>query len=186
MAPRLLLEALAHWVTTTPDKVVFTYLQDNGSVLSSITYKELDVRTAEIARYVLDAKIGLKKGDRALLVFEPSISFIISFIACVRAGVIAVPVFPPDPMKKAVDMSMFATITANCGATVALTSAYYNSGKKLAAVKSMFSKGGAKWPDLQWVVVDDIPSGAASDSGGSSAASTGDICFLQVYGMWRR
>ena len=68
MAPQLLLEALAHWVKATPDKAVFTYLQDSGSMLSSITYKELDVRTAEIARYVLDAKIGLKKGDRALLV----------------------------------------------------------------------------------------------------------------------
>ena len=37
----------------------------------------------------------MKKGETALLVYPPSLDFIISFIACIRCGIIPVPVFPP-------------------------------------------------------------------------------------------
>ena len=37
---------------------------------------------------------SLKRGDRALLVYPPSIDFMIAFYACVRAG--TVPVYPPS------------------------------------------------------------------------------------------
>lgn len=177
-SPRLFLDALAHWVETTPDKTCSTFLSDSGSPVASLTFKQLDLRTAQIAQHL--AGLGLAKGDRCLLVFEPSLGFIVSFIACLKAQIIAVPVFPPDPLKKAVDLTMFATIAGNCGALTALTSSVYNNGKKLAAVKSMFSKDGAKWPELNWVVVDDIPSSSApARQRPSSSASLQDISFLQ-------
>ena len=99
----LLLEALAKWVQVCPDKTVFTYLKDDGSERVSITYKELDVRTRAISEHLL-VSAGLTKGARVLLVFEPSLQYIVAFIACVRAGIIAVPVFPPHPNKLKKDM----------------------------------------------------------------------------------
>ena len=45
-------------------------------------------------------KQGLSKGDRVLLVFEPSLQYLTAFIACVRVGLIAVPVFPPGQYWK--------------------------------------------------------------------------------------
>ena len=57
-----------------------------------------------------------------LLVFEPSLLYIVAFLGCCRAGLVAVPVFPPDPRKLKKDMYMFAVIAANSGAKVALTS----------------------------------------------------------------
>lgn len=44
--------------------------------------------------------MGLAKGDRVLLVFEPSLQYLTAFIACVRVGLIAVPVFPPGACRE--------------------------------------------------------------------------------------
>ena len=36
---------------------------------------------------------------RVLLVYPPSLDFIVAFLACLKAGLIAVPCFPPDPKR---------------------------------------------------------------------------------------
>ena len=61
----------------------------------------------------------MKKGDRALLVFLPSLEFIVAFLGCLRAGVIAVPVYPPVNVKKS--LQSFASIADTSDAKVALT-----------------------------------------------------------------
>lgn len=58
--PRLLFEALEHWVKVQPDKVVYTYLKDDGSIESSLTYKALDIKTAALAGH-LTGPMGLAK-----------------------------------------------------------------------------------------------------------------------------
>ena len=117
---RSLLEALEHWAAAQPDKVLHTFLDDRGDPVSSITYRGLLDQSAALAATLLAPSgssssssgsgaalspsssggsgvggCGLKPGDRALLVFPPSLDFIVAFYACLRAGVIAVPVFPP-------------------------------------------------------------------------------------------
>ncbi len=74
-------------------------------------------------------------GDRVLLVYPPSLDFIISFIACLKAGLIAVPVFPPDPLRLNKDLSMFASLVQSCGAKSALTCHLYNYATKMASIK---------------------------------------------------
>lgn len=143
---RTILEALSNWVQVQPDKTLFTYLNDDGSVAGSATYKSVDQKSLALAAHLISS--GISKGDRVLLVFEPSLNYIISFLGCLRAGIIAVPVFPPDPFRLKKDIVMFATITGNCGARVALTSSAYNSAKKMSALKNMFSRDLA-WPELQ-------------------------------------
>ncbi len=68
---------------------------------------------------------------RAVLVFPPSLDFIIAFLACLKAGVVAVPVFPPHPTRRDT-LVMFTKIVEACGAKIALTSASYSHMKKLA------------------------------------------------------
>ena len=60
----------------------------------ALTYRQMAEQTAALAIY-LKSNLNLTKGDRVLLVFEPSLLYIMSFLACVRAGLVAVPVFPP-------------------------------------------------------------------------------------------
>ena len=69
---------------------------------------------------------------RAVLVYPPSLDFIIAFIACLRAGIVAVPVFPPQPARKDT-LVMFSTIVASCNAKYALTNTSYSHLKKLSS-----------------------------------------------------
>lgn len=68
---------------------------------------------------------------RAVLVYPPSLDFIIAFIACLRAGIVAVPVFPPHPTRKDT-LIMFSTIVAACDGKFALTNSSYSHLKKLS------------------------------------------------------
>lgn len=79
---------------------------------------------------------SLKQDDTVLLVYPPSLDFIVVFISCLRAGIIAVPVYPPgisiflwirnsiDPSSLKKNMYLFKSVQENCQATVALTSRY--------------------------------------------------------------
>jgi acyl-CoA synthetase (AMP-forming)/AMP-acid ligase II len=107
----------------------------------------------------------LEKGDRILIVYPPcSPHFLITFLACLRAGLVAVPVYPPHPDRKD-SLGAFAGIARECGARVALTNGEYATSKRLGQLKNNFmSKIGkkdgedaddARWPDnLLWVVTD--------------------------------
>ena len=111
----------------------------------------------------------LEKGDRVLIVYPPcSPHFLITFLACLRAGLVAVPVYPPHPDRKD-SLGAFAGIARECGARVALTNGEYANAKRLGQLKNSFMKkisrknhdenaDDTKWPDnLLWVVTDKEP-----------------------------
>jgi Acyl-CoA synthetases (AMP-forming)/AMP-acid ligases II len=83
-------------------------------------------------------------------------------MACLKAGIVAVPVFPPNPSRKDT-LVMFTKIVQACGATFALTSASYNHMKKLSSLKDAvlrFQKSDSAWPDnLTWIVLDHLAGG---------------------------
>lgn len=68
---------------------------------------------------------------RAVLVYPPSLDYMVAFLACLKAGIIAVPVFPPNPARSGT-LTMFSSIVQSSGAKYALTSVTYNHAKKLA------------------------------------------------------
>lgn len=45
---------------------------------------------------------GAKPGDRVMMVFPPGLEAMLGFWGCIYAGVVAVPVAPPDPTQPAV------------------------------------------------------------------------------------
>jgi acyl-CoA synthetase (AMP-forming)/AMP-acid ligase II len=73
--------------------------------------------------------------------------------ACFKAGVIAVPVFPPDPRKLKKDLRHFISTQVSSGATVALTNDDYNFIKKVADIKRMMTLE-ESWPEIAWKSVD--------------------------------
>mmetsp|Transcript_134 Transcript_134/g.153 ORF Transcript_134/g.153 Transcript_134/m.153 type:complete len:1054 (-) Transcript_134:272-3433(-) len=179
MATRNLLEALDYWTSVQPEKQLFTFLDDAGQELVNVSYKDLTQQSNVLAQKLLSPDgIGVKSGDRVLLVYPPSLDFIIAFLACVRAGVIAVPVFPPDPRKLKKDLYMFKAIQGNCEAQVALTSSIYNYAKKMSDIKGFFSQG-ESWPTLNWVVTDTLFTEAPSGAFDFKPPSDTDIAFLQ-------
>ena len=120
---------------------------------------------------------------RALLVYPPSLEFMMAFLGCLKVGVIAVPVFPPNPARKDT-LVMFSRITESSGAQFALTSTEYNHMKKLAGVKDMVTKftraNAATWPEnLEWIITDGSVSKKSSTSSLPAAPSKSDVAFLQ-------
>lgn len=88
--------------------------------------------------------------QRAVLVYPPSLDYMVAFLACLTAGIVAVPVFPPDPARRET-LVMFSRIVDGCGATHALTSVTYNYTKKLASIGKR-----KQWPShLVWMVTND-------------------------------
>lgn len=129
---RSLMEALDAWAEKTPDKTALTFLDDAGEVVEpTLSYGDLRRRVDGLAAH-LKQELCLAKGSTCLLVYPPSLDFTVAFLACLRAGVIAVPCFPPDPKRLKKDLNMFTSIQGSSGATVALTNKMYNYAKKVS------------------------------------------------------
>ena len=146
-----ILTRLSHHADVTPAKTAISFLQTNGNstptISSSFTYQTLNSAVEYLASRLLsldDTKnnrlipISLTRGDRVLLVYPPcSPYFLLTFLACIRAGLVAVPVYPPHPDRKD-SVLAFVGIVRGCGAKVALTNGEYSHAKRLVGMKNVF------------------------------------------------
>jgi len=101
-----------------PERRALTFLLDGESSASDRTYGELDAAAARIAGVLSRC---LAPGSRALLVCPPGIDFVEAFLGCLYAGVVAVPVYPPDPSGPRANLATFRGIARDCGASAILT-----------------------------------------------------------------
>ena len=152
--PTVLERLSQHAASQPPDKKVWSFLSDRLEVTDSYSYSELDFATSHLAAHLLGS-CGIRPGERVLLVFFPGLAFTASLLACFKAGIVGVPVFPPDPRKLQKDLHHFVSIQKSSGAAVVLTHTLYDYAKKVSGIKSIFS-GGDTWPDLRWISVDDV------------------------------
>ena len=190
--PPSLLQRLDYWALRQPNKTLFSYLGEDGKVTESYTYGELSVLARGLgSRIILAAATAgttaaasapLVAGDRVLLVYMPSLDFVVAFLACLSAGLVPVPVYPPDPRRSKAYVAAFAQIAADCGAKAALSHAEYRRAVSLAALADGarrlfsfgFSKGGAKgpeWPDLRWIYTTDLVTGTTAAAVGMPPAA---------------
>jgi acyl-CoA synthetase (AMP-forming)/AMP-acid ligase II len=113
----------------------------------------------------------------------------ISFLACLKAGIIAVPVFPPNPLRKDT-LYMFSRIVKGCDAKFALTNVEYNHAKKVAGIKDSFTRfqrtatasTAASWPEsLEWIVTDKklVKTKSTTTTTTTTTYSASDLAFLQ-------
>ncbi|KAL3907229.1 MAG: hypothetical protein SGILL_008956, partial [Bacillariaceae sp.] len=170
----LLLERLRENVDRFGSKTAFSFLTSGanaGRIATSISYDALEDQTTALALRLMKEG-GLKKGDRALLVYPPSLDYSIAFLACLKAGIVAVPCFPPHPSRRDT-LKMFCKITESSNAQYALTNLEYNHLKKLAGAKDAITRfkrplgGITTWPEnLTWIITNDKGSTTTSSSGG--------------------
>jgi len=166
-----LLGRLSYHASTSPDKNAISYLNTSGnqtpSIASSWSFIQIDKAANYLANRLLDAStdglspVKLSQGDRVLLVYPPCSShFLISFLACLRAGLIAVPTYPPHPSRKE-SLASFAGIAFGSGAKIALTNGEFAAFKRVNEMKdalmSKFKGKGVGWPQISWVVTDNEP-----------------------------
>ncbi|MCY1077884.1 non-ribosomal peptide synthetase [Archangium lansingense] len=150
-----------------PEARVFTFLDEAGE--TSITYRELDEGARAVAASL---RRHLAPGDRALLLYPPGREYVLGFLGCLYAGVIAVPAYPPDPSRLARTLPRLQALVADCRATAALTT---------SALLDMVEFLTGEAPDLRalrWLATDAIEPGAAG-AWSAPRLSSEDLAFLQ-------
>lgn len=88
-----LVDLLACRARCDGSRVAVRFLVDGECQEDTITYAQLHARAWRGADQLL---MHARPGDRALLVFGSGIDYAVAFFACLAAGVVAVPVFPPE------------------------------------------------------------------------------------------
>ena len=95
--PGTLAQALAQRAALTPDRLALRFLADDPAHSQVLTYHDLDLRARTIAA-ALQAHAAV--GDRAVLLFPSGPDYVAAFFACMYAGIIAVPAYPPESSKR--------------------------------------------------------------------------------------
>lgn len=93
----------------------YTYLQDGEIESERLTYQELDLKARAVAAYLQEQGVA---GQRALLLYPSGLDFIVAFLGCLYAAVIAVPAYPPRRNQK---MKRWQAIVDDCKAAIVLT-----------------------------------------------------------------
>jgi acyl-CoA synthetase (AMP-forming)/AMP-acid ligase II len=105
-----------------PDKVAMTFVDystDRGGVPTHLTYSDLAARSAAVAARLL---AHTRPGERAAIVCGHDADYVTAFLGCLRAGVIGVPLFAPDPFRPA---DRLLNVIADCTPEIVLTSSGY-------------------------------------------------------------
>ncbi|MEV6032879.1 amino acid adenylation domain-containing protein [Nonomuraea sp. NPDC052116] len=148
-----------------PEAVAFVFADgDDGTPVSR---GELDTRARAVAAHLRAS--GVAPGDRALLLYTPSLEYIAGFLGCLYAGVVAVPMFPPRQSRH---FERIQAIAADADASVALTDAAV-----LADVRARFATLD-QVRSLRWEATEGLDQALAGEW--RPPAATGDsVAFLQ-------
>lgn len=103
-----------------PDTKAFGYLRDGEGDEEKLCYAELDRSARSIAATL--RRLGAE-GQRVLLLYPPGLEFIPAFLGCLYAGAVAVPAYPPDPMRLARSLPRLQAIAADAQTRIVLTTA---------------------------------------------------------------
>ncbi|ANN77240.1 non-ribosomal peptide synthetase [Bordetella flabilis] len=158
---------LAERALRHPDKPALKFLGDGESVTAQLSYAELDEQVRSLALRLADAAAP---GDRALLLYPSGPAYAVAFIACLRAGVIAVPAYPPESASPQ-HAGRLAAILRDAQPTLVLTEA-----RLLPLLAPLAAAAGQPGPSL--MATDTFP--AEADVRDSARSPGGDaVAFLQ-------
>ncbi|MFE5481270.1 amino acid adenylation domain-containing protein [Streptomyces sp. NPDC056527] len=148
----------------TPDRTAFEFLADTGELV--LSYADIDRRARTVA-----AALGARglAGERAVLLYPPGVDYVVGFLGCLYAGVVAVPVHLPAG-RHGVPMVLAAATDA--GAVLAL------SDRATATALD------AQYPELSatafpgWLITDELPAELAETWDGRGPRPDA-LAFLQ-------
>jgi amino acid adenylation domain-containing protein/non-ribosomal peptide synthase protein (TIGR01720 family) len=96
-------------------KELFIFLGGEGRVEERITFEQMDRKVRSIAISLLNQ---VSTGDKVILCYPPGLDYILAFYACLYAGVVAVPVYPPQGKANTI---RFSRVMQDCQATFILS-----------------------------------------------------------------
>jgi len=145
-----LVELLQYRTFQNPEKRLYTFLANGETEDGYLTYKELDLRARAVGAYLQSLNL---QGERALLLYPAGLDYIVAFMGCLYAGVIAVPAYPPRLNR---NLLRLQNIAQDSKAQAILTT---------SSIISKFEPLIAQTPGLsevQWLITDNINTAIAS------------------------
>ncbi|CAG8432958.1 11019_t:CDS:2 [Diversispora eburnea] len=134
-----------------PEKVAFTWVDVNLKEEFKMNYADLYRQARSVAQYLRTS--NHKIGDPVLLCYAPGLKFLPILFGCMLAGVIAVPIAPPNLATAEKDIAKFKYLSNITGAKLVFSDKNYMLFTKLYAAKSFIGLGAKiDWPEgLTWV-----------------------------------
>lgn len=127
---RTLLEVLDWHATKHADRLHVTVLQDDETVLGTLTYGELQQQARSCAGGLVDR--GIEPADRVALMLPTGTDFFVAFMGILHAGAIPVPIYPPSRLSQIEEhVRRQAAILGNAGARMLVT---VPEGRRLAGL----------------------------------------------------
>lgn len=151
-----------------PGKIAFSFARSNDGQLVDLSFANMASSARQVAQLLL--ALGADAGDRAMLLYPPGLDFVVGYLGCLYAGVIAVPA--PLPHRRGRDTRL-ALMAADCAPRFLLT-----AGTTLTA------DGLKRVPDLASLIMVrtdfDVVSGPVpSDRSLVSVLSSDTVAMLQ-------
>jgi len=166
-----LVDLLSSRAQDAGDALAYGFLGRDGELEASWTYAELEARSASVAAALAGR---LRPGDRALLLFAPGLDFLAAFFGCLRAGVIAAPVFPPSPSLGPRGLERLAAVAADCTPSIVLSTAAL-----LGHVAALDAETSSPFGALERLAVDGLPAAAELPAAERPSAKADSLAFLQ-------
>lgn len=163
-----LVALLRQRATAQGDELAYILVVDDATEVP-ISYAELDREARAVAARL--QQLGAT-GERALLLYQPGREYIVGFLGCLYAGVVAVPAYPPNPARLGRTLPRLQAIAANAGARFALTTA------AILHVASMVFEVAPDLGALTWIATDagNLP---AADAWQPTTVGPDTLAFLQ-------
>ncbi|MBX2866033.1 MAG: fatty acyl-AMP ligase [Leptolyngbyaceae cyanobacterium MAG.088] len=161
-----LVDVLCHRAKVQPEKLAYVFLKGGEVEEESLTYAQLHRRVCSVAAFL---QSQLVVGERVLLAYQPGLDFVLAFLACLYAGMIPVPAYPPRRNQKT---SRLRSIVLNAQVHIALTSS--NLGQSL----ERFCSNDSALSTLVWLPTDNV-SDTLAEAWKPVELSSEDIAFLQ-------
>jgi acyl-CoA synthetase (AMP-forming)/AMP-acid ligase II len=149
-----LVELLRWRAFQQPEQRVYTYLADGETEGPHLTYAALDRQARAIGALLQSYNAS---GERALLLYPAGLEFIAAFFGCLYAGVIAVPLPPPNMAQPQRTLPRFRNIVNDAQPTLVLT-----TSSILSKAEGLFTQApGLR--KLHWLATDKPIVGAAEE-----------------------
>ena len=140
---------------------------------SEITWRDLWGKAATIGHTMLKAW-SLAQVDRALLCYAPGPAFFAAFWACLRTGIVAVPVYPPEPSprKLGAGLEKLNLVRVACGAAHCLADSTVNNLRLATRILHT-------WPaELTWHATDSMDQEGIDHSLPDTTIEAGSLAAL--------
>ena len=174
---RSMLGPFREWADRNPDQLLYAFLDVDGRTTASYTYAQFLQRTTDIASH-LQRTSALKPGARVLLAYPPGLEIICAFFACIRLGLVPVPVYPPAGNGFQAALAKMDFIARDCGAHAVLTDRSYYWSMRLNETRHRvagLSLRRAPVARLPWIITSDAERGSSDSIGGAHSP----VLFLQ-------